>query len=38
MRIDWIFHSSQFHTLSFRRIRNDMSHHYPIISSLEFTE
>ena len=38
MRIDWIFHSSQFHTLSFRRIRNDMSDHYPIISSLEFTE
>lgn len=38
LRIDWIFHSSHFRTLSFRRIRSDISDHYPIITSLEFVE
>jgi endonuclease/exonuclease/phosphatase family metal-dependent hydrolase len=34
-RIDYIFHSKEFQTLSYKRIKTDISDHYPVISSLE---
>lgn len=38
VRIDWIFRSSHFHTLAYRRLRTDISDHCPIITSVEFAE
>jgi endonuclease/exonuclease/phosphatase family metal-dependent hydrolase len=38
IRIDYIFHDKFFKTLSYKRIRSDLSDHRPIISELEFTK
>lgn len=37
-RIDMVFHSPQFSTLSYRRIKSDLSDHYPVLVSLEFND
>ena len=37
-RIDMVFHSNEFHTLSYKRIKSDISDHYPVITSLELTQ
>ncbi|MBR1765791.1 MAG: endonuclease/exonuclease/phosphatase family protein [Bacteroidales bacterium] len=37
-RIDMVFHSPQFSTLSYRRIGNDLSDHYPVLVSLEMND
>lgn len=37
-RIDYIFHSKGFQTLSYKRIKTDISDHYPVISSLELAK
>lgn len=34
-RIDMVFHSSHFTTLSHKRIKSDISDHYPVLVSLE---
>lgn len=34
-RIDMVFHSEEFTTLSYRRIKTPISDHYPVIVSLE---
>lgn len=34
-RIDVVFHSSEWKTLSYRRIKNGISDHYPVFTSLE---
>lgn len=34
-RIDMVFHSKEFSTLSYRRIKTDISDHYPVLVSLE---
>ena len=38
VRIDWVFRSSHFRTLSFRRINANISDHHPIVTSVEFAE
>lgn len=35
-RIDYIFHSEEFQTLSYKRIKCDISDHYPIIAVFSF--
>lgn len=37
-RIDMVFHSKEFTTLSYRRIKADISDHYPVLVSLEFND
>ncbi len=37
-RIDYIFRSKEFQTLSYKRIKTDISDHYPVISSLELAK
>lgn len=37
-RIDYIFHSKEFQTLSYKRIKTDISDHYPVITSLELAK
>lgn len=37
-RIDMVFHSKEFTTLSYRRIKTSISDHYPVIVSLEMNE
>lgn len=37
VRIDVVFHSQGLKTLSYRRIRSDISDHYPVITSFEPT-
>lgn len=37
-RIDMVFHSSEFTTLSYRRIRTDISDHYPVLVSLQLPD
>lgn len=37
-RIDMVFRSPQFSTLSYRRIKTDLSDHYPVLVSLEFND
>lgn len=37
-RIDMVFHSPQFSTLSYHRIKSDVSDHYPILVSLEYND
>lgn len=34
-RIDMVFHSEEFKTLSYKRIESDISDHYPVMVSLE---
>lgn len=34
-RIDMVFHSKEFTTLSYRRIKTEISDHYPVLVSLE---
>lgn len=34
-RIDMVFHSEGLRTLSYRRLRNDLSDHYPVLTTLE---
>lgn len=34
-RIDYILHSSDFKALSYKRLKSDMSDHYPILAELE---
>ena len=34
-RIDMVFHSKEFTTLSYKRIETDISDHYPVLVSLE---
>lgn len=34
-RIDNIFHSKEFHTLSYKRIKSDISDHYPVVVALD---
>ena len=34
-RIDMVFHSKEFKTLSYKRIKTDISDHYPVMVSLE---
>lgn len=34
-RIDMVFHSKEFKTLSYERIKTDISDHYPVLVSLE---
>lgn len=34
-RIDMVFHSEGWRTLSYRRIKTDISDHYPVLTSLE---
>jgi len=38
LRIDYILHDKFFKTLSYKRIRTDLSDHRPIISELEYTK
>ena len=33
-----VFRSPQFSTLSYRRIKTDLSDHYPVLVSLEFND
>lgn len=37
-RIDMVFHSEGWRTLSYRRIRTDISDHYPVFTSLELEQ
>ena len=37
-RIDYVFHSKEFQTLSYKRIKTDISDHYPVITSLELAK
>ncbi|MBR1549404.1 MAG: endonuclease/exonuclease/phosphatase family protein [Bacteroidales bacterium] len=37
-RIDMVFHSPQFSTLSYRRIKTALSDHYPVLVSLEIND
>lgn len=37
-RIDMVFHSKEFQTLSYKRIKTTLSDHYPVITSLELTQ
>jgi endonuclease/exonuclease/phosphatase (EEP) superfamily protein YafD len=37
-RIDMVFRSPQFSTLSYRRIKTDLSDHYPVLVSMEFND
>ena len=37
-RIDYIFHSKEFLTLSYKRIKTDISDHYPVITSLDLAK
>ena len=37
-RIDMVFHSKEFRTLSYRRIKTEISDHYPVLVSLELKE
>ena len=34
-RIDMVFHSEGWQTLSYRRIKTEISDHYPVLTSLE---
>ncbi len=36
-RIDMVFHGEGLQTLAYRRLRNDMSDHYPVLTYLELT-
>lgn len=36
-RIDMVFHSPEFSTLSYRRIKTEISDHYPVLVSLELS-
>lgn len=36
-RIDMVFHGEGLATLSYKRIKSDMSDHYPVLTSLELT-
>jgi endonuclease/exonuclease/phosphatase family metal-dependent hydrolase len=38
LRIDYIFHDKFFKTISYKRIRTDLSDHRPIISELEYSK
>lgn len=38
VRIDMVFHSEGLRTLSYKRIKSDMSDHYPVITSFEPTK
>lgn len=37
-RIDMVFHSKEFTTLSYKRPKTPLSDHYPVITSLELTQ
>lgn len=37
-RIDMVFHSKEFRTLSYKRLKAPLSDHYPVITSLELTQ
>ena len=37
-RIDMVFHSKEFRTLSYKRLKTSLSDHYPVITSLELTQ
>ena len=37
-RIDYVFHSKEFQTLSYKRVKTDISDHYPVITSLELAQ
>ena len=37
-RIDMVFHSRDFATLSYKRIKSDISDHYPVLVSIEPTK
>lgn len=37
-RIDMVFHSDEFHTLSYKRLKTQLSDHYPVITSLELVQ
>jgi endonuclease/exonuclease/phosphatase family metal-dependent hydrolase len=37
-RIDYVFHSKEFQTLSYKRLKIDISDHYPVITSLELAK
>ena len=37
-RIDMVFHSSEFTTLSYRRIKTSISDHYPILIAFEMNK
>ena len=37
-RIDMVFHSEMLHTLSYRRLKCNLSDHYPVMTSMEFVE
>ena len=36
LRIDYIFHSSDLHALTFRHIKKELSDHYPVTANLEW--
>ena len=33
-----VFHSKEFRTLSYKRLKTSLSDHYPVITSLELTQ
>lgn len=35
VRIDMVFHSDRINTLSYRRLKNDLSDHYPVLVNVE---
>lgn len=37
-RIDYVFHSKEFKALSYKRIKTDISDHYPILTSFELIQ
>jgi endonuclease/exonuclease/phosphatase family metal-dependent hydrolase len=37
-RIDYVLHSLEFKTLSYKRVKTDISDHYPVVVTLQFPE
>lgn len=37
-RIDYIFHSSQLQTMSYKRVKTNISDHYPIVAQFNFAD
>lgn len=37
-RIDYVLHSPEFKTLSYKRVKTDISDHYPVVVTLQFPE